>query len=224
TRSSDVSGSQTKALPADLLSELDHYKELFSKLKFNYLEQVTKEKFIRAIVEEPPEIIEPDQNVELQSELAQTKDRLQMKKREVEFIVDQLHKCSTDIAYMYKQFMNTLEQAEILPSKTADVQIEMDSLTRFGSPMTLPLSDTIDHFEDVGARILILKRQIDTFVSTVPERSAYLRNLNNEISVRAANKEGLQRFASEAVRMRQGARAAGKADRENTGQWCESIY
>ncbi len=44
-------------------------QELFSKLRFSYLEQVTKEKFIRAIVGDPPLVVEHQENVELEASL-----------------------------------------------------------------------------------------------------------------------------------------------------------
>jgi len=50
-RTSDVSNSSLDTpTPASLEADLAHYKELFAKLRFSYVEQVTKEKFIRAIV------------------------------------------------------------------------------------------------------------------------------------------------------------------------------
>lgn len=125
---------------------------------------------------------------------------------------------------MFKEFTDTLEQAEALPTQTAHIHttiLQESSTIDYGSAMTLPLSDTIHHFEDVGAQLSILKQQLDTMKNKVPQRKLYLQTLGDQISVSTANKEGLQRFASEAVRVRQGARAAGKADRENMGQWCE---
>ncbi len=50
-RTSDASISSLDNLtPASLEADLEHYRELFAKLRFSYVEQVTKEKFIRAIV------------------------------------------------------------------------------------------------------------------------------------------------------------------------------
>src|SRR2546423_1413296 len=36
--------------PATLQADLAHYRALFSKLRFSYLEQLTKEKYLRSIV------------------------------------------------------------------------------------------------------------------------------------------------------------------------------
>ncbi|KAL8775975.1 MAG: hypothetical protein Q9213_008419, partial [Squamulea squamosa] len=52
--------------PTSLAADLTHYRDLFSKLRFSYLEQVTKEKFLRAIVGDPPLIVEHSENVEFE--------------------------------------------------------------------------------------------------------------------------------------------------------------
>src|SRR4051812_1324386 len=49
-RTSDASAiAATGPTPSSLEADLAHYRELFAKLRFSYVEQVTKEKFIRAI-------------------------------------------------------------------------------------------------------------------------------------------------------------------------------
>lgn len=65
-------------------------QELFSKLRFSYLEQVTKEKFLRAIVGEPPLIVEHQENIELETELAEVKTILKAQKEDVASMVKEL--------------------------------------------------------------------------------------------------------------------------------------
>ncbi|RDW64034.1 hypothetical protein BP5796_10536 [Coleophoma crateriformis] len=92
-RSSDVSPEiQSVLTPASLESDLAHYKELFSKLRFSYLEQVTKERFIRSIVDDPPLMVEHQENVELEEALAVTKAELKELKTEVADLVVELGK------------------------------------------------------------------------------------------------------------------------------------
>lgn len=117
-RSSDVSTDAFEnPSPASLEADLSHYKvrntlsnprrsprtfpaiiilthyltqELFSKLRFSYLEQVTKEKFLRAIVGDPPLIVEQQENVELEAQLAVVKAELKAQKVEVADMVEEL--------------------------------------------------------------------------------------------------------------------------------------
>ena len=65
-------------------------QELFSKLRFSYLEQVTKEKFLKAIVGEPPQIVEPQENIELETQLAEVKAVLKAQKEDVANMVKAL--------------------------------------------------------------------------------------------------------------------------------------
>ena len=116
-RSSDVSiDAFENPSPASLEADLSHYtvrnarlfsstpiittttnfansqliQELFSKLRFSYLEQVTKEKFLRAIVGDPPLIVEQQENVELEAQLAVVKAELKAQKVEVAGMVEEL--------------------------------------------------------------------------------------------------------------------------------------
>lgn len=76
--------------PPQLLAELSHYKELFSQLRFSYLEQVTKEKFLRSIASDPPTIYDGDDNALLEADLRDAKESLKEKKREVQEVLDEL--------------------------------------------------------------------------------------------------------------------------------------
>ena len=65
-------------------------QELFSKLRFSYLEQVTKEKFLRAIVGDPPLIVDHQENIELEAELVEVKAVLKAQKEDVANLVAEL--------------------------------------------------------------------------------------------------------------------------------------
>ena len=92
-----VFGSSPVVLPGlALLSDVS--QELFSKLRFSYLEQVTKERFLKAILDEPPIIAEHDQNVALEARLAREKASLKAQKLDVEGLVARLDSKSRDLA------------------------------------------------------------------------------------------------------------------------------
>ncbi len=99
TRTSDVSNSSFEnPSPASLEADLSHYKELFSKLRFSYLEQVTKEKFLRAIVGDPPLVVEHTENIELEAQLADVKTVLKAQKENVAEMVRELESRGRDLA------------------------------------------------------------------------------------------------------------------------------
>ena len=73
-------------------------QELFSKLRFSYVEQVTKEKFLRSIVGDPPLIVGHNENVELETQLAEVKTELGARKEEVRVMIEEMEKTSRDLA------------------------------------------------------------------------------------------------------------------------------
>lgn len=78
--------------------DLSALQELFSKLRFSYLEQVTKEKFLRAIVGDPPLIVGHNENVELETQLAEVKGALKSRKEEVRLMIEEMEKIGRDLA------------------------------------------------------------------------------------------------------------------------------
>lgn len=87
---------ETKATVRDALS--CRPQELFSKLRFSYLEQVTKEKFLRAIVGDPPLIVEQQENIELEAQLATAKAELKAQKEEVASMTAELEARGRDLS------------------------------------------------------------------------------------------------------------------------------
>ncbi|KAL9024295.1 MAG: hypothetical protein Q9196_006619, partial [Gyalolechia fulgens] len=102
-RTSDASNSalslsEPNPTPQSLAADLSHYRDLFSKLRFSYLEQVTKEKFLRAIVGEPPLVVNNAENVELAKQLAEIKQVLKMQKEHVARLVAELESKGRELA------------------------------------------------------------------------------------------------------------------------------
>jgi hypothetical protein len=65
-------------------------QELFSKLRFSYIEQVTKERFLRAITSETPLFVEPHENARMEAQLLEEKATLKAQKDEVAKMVAEL--------------------------------------------------------------------------------------------------------------------------------------
>jgi hypothetical protein len=73
-------------------------QELFTKLRLSYVEQVTKEKFLRAIVGDPPLFVEQQENIELEAQLAEAKAALKRQKTEVAELVAALEERARDLS------------------------------------------------------------------------------------------------------------------------------
>jgi len=91
-RTSGVSDASNQAniTPALLAADLAHYRDLFSKLRFSYVEQVTKERLLRAITSDPPEFVESSANAELGEKLKVDKAALKEKKEELQTLIGEL--------------------------------------------------------------------------------------------------------------------------------------
>jgi beta-phosphoglucomutase-like phosphatase (HAD superfamily) len=74
-------------------------QELFSKLRFSYIEQVTKEKFLRAITSDVPLFVEPQENARLEQQLLEEKAALKIQKQQVEDLVKQLETQGKELAH-----------------------------------------------------------------------------------------------------------------------------
>lgn len=98
TRTSTSSSDRENATPAILSADLAHYQDLFSKLRFSYVEQVTKERFLRSITAEQPEFVDSSENAQLLERLAGDKAGLKERKREVREIVEALEEQGRQLA------------------------------------------------------------------------------------------------------------------------------
>jgi hypothetical protein len=77
-RSSNASDQERT--PSALRADLEHYRELISKLLFGYVEQVIKERFLRAVTAEQSEFVDGNENRELGEKLAVDKSALKARK------------------------------------------------------------------------------------------------------------------------------------------------
>jgi hypothetical protein len=59
---------------------------------------VTKEKYLRAIVGDPPLVVGHSENVELETELAVTKQELREHKEEVRMMIEEMERMARDLA------------------------------------------------------------------------------------------------------------------------------
>lgn len=116
-----------------------------------------------------------------------------------------------------------LSKATSLPASTELMEEEIVVMEKehegSSSELHLPLSDTLALVSSSEAELARLEKELATVNAALPKKMARLKLLEDEIKPMEMDKEGLERFASEAVRMRDSARAEGKADRENMGRW-----
>ncbi|KKZ60415.1 hypothetical protein EMCG_00701 [[Emmonsia] crescens] len=182
-RRSDVSTDAfDNPTPASLEEDLTHYKELFSKLRFSYLEQVTKEKFLRAIVGDPPLVVGHHENVELEAELAQVKEELRRRKEDVRLMIEEMERMGRALATRYKKVQLQTTQLSDLPASLESLESTISTLRAAASQgshayqpdSTLPSSQalslpaTLELIAEREAELVALDRQLASVNSSLP--------------------------------------------------------
>ncbi|KAM5490034.1 hypothetical protein MaudMau93_002896 [Microsporum audouinii] len=233
-RASDVStDAYDNPTPASLEADLTHYKELFSKLRFSYLEQVTKEKFLRAIVGDPPLVVAHSDNVELEAELAQVKEELQRRKEEVRMSVEEMEKMGRDLAksddpnnFRIPKALQTTQLSE-LPSSIANLEATIAKLRAAQSSQlhersssspsqNLPLEATLRLLADKDAELTSIKRTLASAETALVRKTGEAEALERELAVLEKKRNEVVAQAKEAQRRK----LQGESDGlEEMGRW-----
>lgn len=94
-----------RTTPDTLKADLAHYRDLFGKLRFSYVEQVTKERFLKAICAHPPELATAQQNAQLEADLRGAKAALKAKKLAMEHALAEIETMGRRLAQ--SEFVHT---------------------------------------------------------------------------------------------------------------------
>ncbi|KAL2050099.1 hypothetical protein ABVK25_009602 [Lepraria finkii] len=220
-RTSDVSEAAFEnPSPASLEADLSHYKELFSKLRFSYLEQVTKEKFLRAIVGDPPLIVEHTENLELESQLAEIKAVLKAQKEYVREMVKELDVRGRDLSRRYETITLQITLLSSLPPQIEDLDHTLMGLrknnqsagneTNETNPeMALPLPATLHLVEEREARLEEVSRELKSLQQAVPRQTRALESEERD----------LRKLEGERGRAMQAARGGGGEEEGGVEGW-----
>ncbi|KAF3397028.1 Kinetochore protein Sos7 [Talaromyces pinophilus] len=229
-RASDASiVSDDNPTPASLEADLTHYKELFSKLRFSYLEQVTKEKFLRGIVGDPPLVVGHNENVELEATLAEAKQQLQQRKEEVRVMVEEMEKTGRELARRYKNVQIETTKLSELPQEIAQLEQTIASLKQSqaayaaasdphntSSSQNLSLPATLKLLAEREAELAAIDRQMASLQNTLPRKTREAEAMERELGV-------LERRKSEAIgqaREAERKKLEGESDGlEEMGRW-----
>ncbi|KAI8627088.1 hypothetical protein F5Y19DRAFT_188478 [Xylariaceae sp. FL1651] len=226
-RTSDISNSSLDATtPASLEADLTHYRELFAKLHFSYVEQVTKEKFIRAIVGDPPLIVSPQENVDLEKQNLEAKATLKALKTEVADMVSDLEQKAKDLSKKYEQVQTETVKLGELPNKIAELETAVMQLRKAQasglSPnpdLNLPLAKTLELVEAKKRQRAELDRQLEQLQSQVPRKKKELERLRAELQPLEAKRQNSMTAAKEAKRRKEAALGGVEDDLEERGRW-----
>lgn len=203
-------------------------QELFSKLRFSYLEQVTKEKFIRAIVGDPPLVVEHQENVELEGSLAVAKAALKAQKTEVAELVAELEARGRELCRKYENIQMETTQLQELPAKIGALQTSVEELKAAQQPgsnptLNLPLEKTLALVEEREMERAELDRQLEQLQVMVPRKTRELERLSAELQPLEVKRLGSTASAREAKRRKEEALGGVGDDLEERGRWWRGV-
>ncbi|KAG6093144.1 hypothetical protein E4U30_004644 [Claviceps sp. LM220 group G6] len=225
-RASDASNSLLDGpTPSSLEADLAHYTELFAKLRFSYVEQVTKEKFIRAIVGEPPLIVNAQDNLDLERENAQTKAQLKTLKQEMALMVAELEKRGRQLSQRYESIqLDTIKLREI-PARSEELRERIDGLRALQEnadadpSLNLPLAKTLRLVDRRKAEQQELERELEALQAKAPRKRKEAERLQAELGPLEAKLHTSSVAAREAQRRKEAALGGVADDLEQRARW-----
>ena len=205
-------------------------QELFSKLRFSYLEQVTKEKFLRAIVGDPPSIVDHAENVELENQLAEIKAVLKAQKEHVGEVVAELDARGRDLSRRYETISLQTTLLSSLPPQIEDLnqtlaalraQNQQTNTSSTNPSLALPLPATLSLLEQRQANLDEINAQITSLHQALPRQTRVLENEQRELQKLEIERERAVGLAREAVESKE--EGGGADELEVRGRWLRGV-
>ncbi|KAH6855254.1 hypothetical protein B0I37DRAFT_411264 [Chaetomium sp. MPI-CAGE-AT-0009] len=228
-RTSDVSTASLDApTPTSLEADLAHYRELFAKLRFSYVEQVTKEKFIRAIVGDPPLIVSPQENADLEESNAAAKAALKRLKTDVAAMVADLETRGKGLAARYEAVQEELAVLRALPAEIDGLEERVRDLRAqhqllraagVGPEMSMPLGKTRALVEGRRRELGGLERELEVVGGQLPRKRKEVERLRAEVAALENRRANSTAAAREAKRRRENAQGGVEDELEARGRW-----
>lgn len=224
----NTSYTQLGNSPSSLSADLVHYRELFSKLRFSYVEQVTKERFLRAVVAAQPEFVSAEENAELEERLKTDKDDLKAKKEEVRGLIDELEAQARSLAQRYEHIQLRTAQLESLPSEITELESTIQRLKDAQEPksedaeMSLPLNPTLDVLRQREQEAQTMDLEIARLQAALPAKKAEVQRMQDELAPIQMRKIKAVEEAQEARRRREGG-SGGADELEEKGRWLRGV-
>jgi chromosome segregation ATPase len=192
------------------------------------LEQVTKEKFIRAIVGDPPLVVEHQENVELEQSLAVSKASLKAQKTEVAELVEQLEEKGRQLCRKYENVQMQITQLRDLPQRIEELQASVDELKASQASsshptLNMPLDKTLALVEERRKEKADLDRQLEQLQMQLPRKTRELERLNAELQPLEVKRLGSTASAKDAKRRKEEALGGVGDDLEERGRWWRGV-
>ncbi|KAK9467422.1 hypothetical protein V1512DRAFT_261161 [Lipomyces arxii] len=232
--------------PAAIEFELRDFKELLSKLKVTYLEQETKETFLRVILDEDDdEAVEHGQgNLELklwkiaEKDIEEAgvrnqklKDVLVGKKKALESASNEIRSLVDDACAKFEKLKTETDETERLLDEMEQMRTELAELEQAEQDANdseinkLSYEETQEFYNSLKIEEAQLDRDIYRLqVEVIPVKKQELGKLKSDLLTLTQLRTKLEEVAATSVQARQAGLKDGKiAAQENVGRWYSNI-
>lgn len=221
----------SKLTPAALSVDLTHYKDLFSKLRFSYLEQVTKEKYLKNTLGAPPVFATVEDNAALEEKLSIMKSELQSKKRAADTLVSEIEELAREVAERYETVNASVDELKTLPDEVDQLEKEVEELRRRLAEregnmeidddprMNLGMEETERLLQQQIAQNEAMQRQIREMERDLPAKVRESERAERELVDIETRRNEVTRLARDSQRLRE---EGGRNLLEEQGRWYQS--
>ena len=191
---------------------------------------MTKEKFLRAIVGDPPLIVEHAENIELENQLAEIKAVLKAQKEHVGELVKELDARARDLSRRYETISLQTTLLSSLPPQIDDLNQTLARLrkqnqsadTNETNPaLVLPLPATLELLDERQASLDEVNAQLKALQQALPRQTRTLENEERELAKLELERERAVGLARDAVERRQ--EGGGADELERKGRWLRGV-
>lgn len=187
--------------PSKIKEEITHLKHFSSKLKFQYLEQETRDKFLRLLLIDEKSISEEDID-NIVGENGQLKESLKQLKREIEALTEQAENVAEEVIRLNEKLAKEKEEAQKGLDEAAQLQKELDLLMEESENEHYK---TLFHFkklidsDDIGLSeaISIANSAVESDEAALKEVRDKLEKAKKELAEKKSQEEELRRRASD---------------------------
>lgn len=220
--------------------DIEFQRENFHNLKLAYLEQETKEKFVRAVVSDPPLVIEQADISAIEADNAAKKKELQRHKKECSDLQKQLEDLSREVCEEYEALVGdrTDESLKMIEEMRA-MQREIDELEMKHTRLRIPdEEENGDGDEELLLPLESIKELVDMYNMKIEEaRSNTLEHLTKELEQKESEfttakemmqglddtHERVKKSAQETVKIREHELKRGLEEQEATAKWYKNM-
>jgi chromosome segregation ATPase len=193
---------------------------------------VTKEKFLRSIVGDPPLLVSHAENVALETLLVHQKADLKAAKEEVNLLVEELDGKARQLAARWQGVQMQMVELERLPAEIEGMEAVISELReqqdiREGKQnksedprMNLSLAETEELVKQQKEKSAALDKQIAVLQRQMPAKTRECENAEKELEALEKKRSEVSAAASTARKIKDG---GGRDELEEKGRWYRSV-